>query len=412
MVTGEQQRITGTGMRMGTPYYMSPEAWHGEPLDHQADVWSVGVVLFEMLTGELPFQGKSELIVMRAVIQEPAPDTRKLNPNVPLGLAKIIERLLAKDKAIRYQSIRLVSADLERGEPAEESSMRRVSPITALRGWLAGAAVLILLVIVGAILLAGGGDDLDDGDQTSTAIAELPTSEPSETPTDTPQPSETPTETPQPSETPTETQEPSETPAPTDSPTDSPSPTETEPPTATETVVPTNTPTPTPSLTLTHTPTITATEIVGLLVPAVGVIVDEGEVTQAEFINFVRALGYQTQAYWSVGGWEWLESTAPLAPPDTDESIIVTWYEADAYCRWREARLPTDVEWQAASDLGEAAGLLDMVGGLREWTSDIAADGRYVVRGGGAVGETIIPRESVRPDPPFNEIGFRCVTEP
>ena len=79
----ETGRLTGTGALVGTPYYMSPEAWQGKPLDAQADIWSLGVVLFEMLSGQVPFAGDTLPAVMHKVLTELPPDLRALRPDVP-----------------------------------------------------------------------------------------------------------------------------------------------------------------------------------------------------------------------------------------------------------------------------------------------------------------------------------------
>src|SRR3990172_1489563 len=113
----ESTRLTRSGIQVGTPYYMSPEAWEGKPLDGQADIWSLGIVLFEMLAGEVPFGGDTLVAVMNKVLTAPLPDLKQLRPDAPPGLAEITQRMLVRDKAGRYQTMREVGADLERGEP-------------------------------------------------------------------------------------------------------------------------------------------------------------------------------------------------------------------------------------------------------------------------------------------------------
>jgi Tol biopolymer transport system component len=88
----------------GTPLYMSPEQASGKPVDARADIWSLGVVLYEMLAGVPPFRGGSTLELMRAIVHdEPAP-LRDLRPSVPAEVAAIVSRALQKDPAKRYQS--------------------------------------------------------------------------------------------------------------------------------------------------------------------------------------------------------------------------------------------------------------------------------------------------------------------
>jgi eukaryotic-like serine/threonine-protein kinase len=110
----EGTRMTRSGTQVGTPYYMSPEAWEGKTLDAQADIWSLGVILFEMLTGQVPFGGDTGAAVMNKVLTTPPPDLKKLRAEVPSGLVKIVSRMLTRDKKRRYQTMREVAVDLER----------------------------------------------------------------------------------------------------------------------------------------------------------------------------------------------------------------------------------------------------------------------------------------------------------
>ncbi|MEK7276216.1 MAG: serine/threonine-protein kinase, partial [Chloroflexota bacterium] len=118
-LVGDATRLTGTGTQIGTPYYMSPEAWEGEQLDAQSDIWSLGIMLYEMLSGQVPFGGETMAAVMNKVLTAPLPDLRSVRPEAPDGLVQIIERMLTRDKSARYQSMREVAADLERGHPLE-----------------------------------------------------------------------------------------------------------------------------------------------------------------------------------------------------------------------------------------------------------------------------------------------------
>ncbi len=113
-LVSEGTRLTGTGTQIGTPFYMSPEAWQGQPLDAQADVWSLGIMLYEMLTGDVPFGGDTLVSVMNKVLTAPLPDLKRLRPDTPPGLVKIVRRMLERDRAKRYQSLREVGLDLDR----------------------------------------------------------------------------------------------------------------------------------------------------------------------------------------------------------------------------------------------------------------------------------------------------------
>ncbi|RMG93374.1 MAG: serine/threonine protein kinase, partial [Chloroflexi bacterium] len=95
---------TATGATMGTAVYMSPEQVLGEPVDHRADIYSLGVMLYEMVAGKPPFEGKTAVTVMMKHVNEPVPDIRISNVNIPDGLAGVLEKALAKSPADRFQS--------------------------------------------------------------------------------------------------------------------------------------------------------------------------------------------------------------------------------------------------------------------------------------------------------------------
>jgi serine/threonine protein kinase len=171
-------KLTGTGTQVGTPYYMSPEAWEGRPLNAQADIWSLGIVLYEMLTGQVPFGGDTLVAVMNKVLTAPLPDLKALRPDTPPALARIVRKMLTRDPARRYQTMRQVTVDLEavatapaaetRGTKAEPSAAQaapretklvqeKVAPPTEARPgarrltpWLAlGAGVLAVVCLLG-----------------------------------------------------------------------------------------------------------------------------------------------------------------------------------------------------------------------------------------------------------------------
>jgi formylglycine-generating enzyme required for sulfatase activity/predicted Ser/Thr protein kinase len=106
-------RLTGSSIMLGTPDYMSPEAWEGRPLDAQGDIWSLGVMLYEMLAGELPFICDTIASLMHKVLTAPAPDIRTIRPQVPPALAEVVGRMLRRDLAERYRTMRQVAVDLE-----------------------------------------------------------------------------------------------------------------------------------------------------------------------------------------------------------------------------------------------------------------------------------------------------------
>ena len=104
---------TEAGFILGTPLYMSPEQLRGEEADIRADIYSTGVVLFEIFTGELPFKGQSAMQIMLKHLEEPPPAPRTIWPEVPPKLEAVILRCLEKDPAARYRSVDELLKDLE-----------------------------------------------------------------------------------------------------------------------------------------------------------------------------------------------------------------------------------------------------------------------------------------------------------
>ena len=94
---------TQTGVVKGTPYYMSPEQFSGKKVDGRSDIFSLGTMLFQMLTGRPPFFADNPLTLMHKIMKTPHPDPRTLNPKIPKALVKIMDRCLAKDRRQRYQ---------------------------------------------------------------------------------------------------------------------------------------------------------------------------------------------------------------------------------------------------------------------------------------------------------------------
>jgi serine/threonine protein kinase/tetratricopeptide (TPR) repeat protein/TolB-like protein len=116
--------MTRTGAFLGTPRYMSPEQVEGKPADGRADLYAFGLILYEMVIGDVPFTGESTLKVMYQRIQEKPKSPKLLRPDLPNWLVKIIMRCLERDPNDRYQNAYEILADLQGG--ASGSSMSRV----------------------------------------------------------------------------------------------------------------------------------------------------------------------------------------------------------------------------------------------------------------------------------------------
>jgi len=110
---GGAGEMTGVGLAMGTPDYMAPEAVNGDEIDERTDIWSLGVMLYEMLTGQHPFRGEVLTATLVNVLTQPLPDLEAIRPETPIALTDLIGRMLQKDRTTRISSVRLVGAELE-----------------------------------------------------------------------------------------------------------------------------------------------------------------------------------------------------------------------------------------------------------------------------------------------------------
>ena len=141
--------LVSSGITQGTIAYMSPEQVHGDPLDSRTDLWSLGVVLYEMLAGVRPFNGENHRGTIQAILHEEAVPIRERRQDVAPALAAIVDRLLQKDRAERYGSAAEVAAALEHQLPSASHTAHRAF-FTKHRALLAGSS-LALLVLTGVL---------------------------------------------------------------------------------------------------------------------------------------------------------------------------------------------------------------------------------------------------------------------
>jgi serine/threonine-protein kinase len=169
--TLEEDGLTADGRVLGTTDYVSPEQALGHHVTGQSDLYSLGVVLYEMLTGELPYRGENQVAVAMQHVRESVPDVRKLRPEVSAVLAAVIERATAKELPERYADDAEMIAELERTLALETNrageadgqvtavidslppETRRTVPLSIRRPRVAHAiSLLAVLVIVGAVV--------------------------------------------------------------------------------------------------------------------------------------------------------------------------------------------------------------------------------------------------------------------
>jgi eukaryotic-like serine/threonine-protein kinase len=133
-------KLTGTGEFVGTPGYLSPEVCLGKMVDQRSDIFALGIVLFEMLTGRTPFSDESPLKLMLDVVQSQIPDVRELNTDVDVEVAAILARMLEKEPNDRYQSTEALIEDLEKhalikqGGPLKLKTLPPSGPAATLIG--------------------------------------------------------------------------------------------------------------------------------------------------------------------------------------------------------------------------------------------------------------------------------------
>jgi tetratricopeptide (TPR) repeat protein/predicted Ser/Thr protein kinase len=170
----EPEMLTQPGTAIGTLTYMSPEQVRGEPLDARTDLFSFGVVLYEMVTGVQPFRGETSGVIANAILERAPASPVRLNPDLPPKLEEVVTKALEKDRKLRYQSASDIRTDLQRLKRDSDSGRATVAeaeagmkPARKSTRWaaLTGATILVIgLAVVGWLFFSRKAHALTDKD--------------------------------------------------------------------------------------------------------------------------------------------------------------------------------------------------------------------------------------------------------
>jgi Tol biopolymer transport system component len=149
--------ITDSGMRIGTPEYMSPEQADGRETDHRSDIYSFGIILYEMLTGQLPFEGDTSSIIVARHKREKPENPKTLNTQIPDALNRLVLKCLEKTAEMRYlsaESILHELEDIEEGITTVEKEVPKRKPITAKEITVSFSVKKILIPVLVVVVFA------------------------------------------------------------------------------------------------------------------------------------------------------------------------------------------------------------------------------------------------------------------
>jgi serine/threonine-protein kinase len=524
-IVEDSLHLTLGGAGLGTPQYMSPEQAQGLIVDHRSDIYSLGVVLYEAVTGRRPFGNDNAVAVIFKHINDPITPPRTLRSDIPADLETIILKALAKSLDDRYQRMEDFVADLRdvythSAEPKPHRGRKRKKeakpkPSAAL---LMPSATMFksrkrrtrrirLMLTLGFLMIIGLTMILYKESMVPLVLAlseavvtasNPAASAPSPTPTVTAPVSVVSSPSPTAPPSPTADAAPAEE-------FSSPTPTPLPSPTATAAPTPISSPTPLPPSIESQVWESDGAEMV--FVPAGEFMmgsellgdderpvrqvyldafwIDRYEVTNERFARFVADSGYQTEAEQRGWGWvqidadweevqgaNWQHPGGPDSNVDDKQNhpvVLVSWNDADAYCRWAGKQLPGEAQWEKAARgpslaegyaWGEAFnasltntkeserasttpvgsfspqadspyGVADMTGNVGEWVADWYDSAYYsqapvanppgpvtgtykVLRGGSWLFDELYARTAfrynMRPDYTYDFTGFRCVS--
>ncbi|MEX1140418.1 MAG: protein kinase [Bacteroidota bacterium] len=179
--TGGATKLTKTGSTLGTVPYMSPEQARGEKVDHRTDIWSLGIVLYEMITGRSPFRSEYNEALVYSILNEDPPPPTSLRSDVPMELERIVQKAMQKNRVSRYQHIDEMLTDLrllkiEKSTGFVKEPLGKPMARERKRAYLySGLAGIVVLLIVGGVHLWQSGREkksevIPRSDKTEAAI--------------------------------------------------------------------------------------------------------------------------------------------------------------------------------------------------------------------------------------------------
>lgn len=162
-------KLTRSVSIMGTAEYMSPEQGQGREVDNRTDIYALGVVMYEMLTGRLPFEAETPVALLYKHVHEPPPVISRIRPGLPSGVAAVVNRAMAKKPEQRFSS----ATELIMALDGALSPVKKIAPV-----WIAAGGLLAGLGVVGSIVLLSGGGQPEPITPTAAALARTTVSAP------------------------------------------------------------------------------------------------------------------------------------------------------------------------------------------------------------------------------------------